>query len=327
MITRRRLIAVSAATALTPGLFKRDGWAQEGWPSRPVRLIIPFPPGGGNDVVGRILTPRLTEMWGQQVIIENRGGAGSNIGAELAAKAPADGYTIFFGSFPLAVNPFIYPKLAYDAAADFAPITLICTFPNLLVVPPDSPLKSVADLLAHAKAKPGDLTFGSAGVGTSLHLSGELFVRTAGIQMTHIPYRGAGPAITDLIGGRLTMMFSTAASLMGHVRAGRVRALAVSSAKRFSALPELPTVAESGVPGFDVSSWYALFAPAKVPPAIVQKINTDAVAAMREPQVRERLVGLGLEVAASTPQELGAFFRAEIAKWGPVIKAAGITAQ
>jgi tripartite-type tricarboxylate transporter receptor subunit TctC len=292
-----------------------------------VRLIIPFPPGGGNDVVGRILSPRLTEIWGQQIIIENRGGAGSNIGAELAARAAPDGYTIFFGSFPLAINRFIYPTLAYDAVADFVPITLICTFPNLLVVPPDSPLTSVAELLAHAKAKRGDLTFGSAGIGTSLHLSGELFVRMAGIEMTHIPYRGAGPAITDLMGGRLTMMFSTAASLIPHVRAGRVRALAVSSAKRFSAVPELPTVAEAGVPGFDVSSWYALFAPAKTPPAIVEKISADSVATMREPQVRERLEGLGLEVVASTPQELGAFFQAEITKWEPIIKAAGIVAQ
>jgi tripartite-type tricarboxylate transporter receptor subunit TctC len=327
MINRRKLIAASTAALVGPGVLARAQTGAESWPSRPVRLIIPFPPGGGNDVVGRILSPRLTEIWGQQIIIENRGGAGSNIGAELAARAAPDGYTIFFGSFPLATNPFIYAKLAYDAVADFAPITLICTFPNLLVVPPDSPLKSVAELVAHAKDKSGDLTFGSAGIGTSLHLCGELFGRMAGIQMTHIAYRGAGPAITDLMGGRLTMMFSTAASLMPHVRAGRLRALAVSSAKRFSAAPELPTVAEAGVPGFDVSSWYALFAPAKVPPAIVQKINADAVATMRDPQVRERLEGLGLEVVASTAQELGTFFKAEMAKWEPVIKAAGITAQ
>jgi tripartite-type tricarboxylate transporter receptor subunit TctC len=327
MITRRKLLAASAAAMVGSSVSARAQSGAEGWPSRPVRLIIPFPPGGGNDVVGRILSPRLTEIWGQQIVIENRGGAGSNIGAELAAKAVPDGYTIFFGSFPLAVNPFIYPKLNYNAVTDFVPITLICTFPNLLVVPPDSPLKSVAELVAHAKDKGGDLTFGSAGIGTSLHLCGELFVRMAGIQMTHIAYRGAGPAITDLMGGRLTMMFSTAASLMPHVRAGRLRALAVSSAKRFSAAPELPTVAEAGVPGFDVSSWYALFAPAKVPPAIVQKINADAVATMRDPQVRERLEGLGLEVAASTPQELGAFFKAEMTKWEPVIKAAGIKAE
>jgi tripartite-type tricarboxylate transporter receptor subunit TctC len=328
MITRRKLIAASAAAAFAPGLIARSAQAQgAAWPSRPVRLIVPFPPGGGTDAVGRVLGARLSEVWGQQVLIENRGGAGSNIGAEVAARSTPDGYTMFFAAFPLATNRFIYPSLAYDPVADFAPITLICTFPNVLVVPNTSPVKSVAELLAHAKAHRGDITFGSAGIGTSLHLSGELFMRMAGIEMTHIPYRGAGPALTDLIGGRLTLMFTTAASATPHVRAGRLRALAVSSAKRFSAAPELPTVAEAGVPGFDVSSWYALFAPAKAPPEIVRKMNADAVAVMREPQIRQRLEGLGLEVAASTPQELASFLQKEMSKWGPVIKAAGIKAQ
>jgi tripartite-type tricarboxylate transporter receptor subunit TctC len=330
MITRRKLIAASGAAALAPSLIAPDAYAQkgaEGWPSRPVRLIVPFPPGGGTDAVGRVLAPRLSEMWGQQVVIENRGGAGSNIGAEVAANATPDGYTIFFAAFPLATNKFIYASLAYDPVGDFAPITLICTFPNLMVVPNTSPAKSVAEFIAHAKANRGDITFGSAGIGTSLHLCGELFKRMAGIEMTHVPYRGAGPAITDLIPGRLSMMFGTVASLTPHVRGGRLRALAVSSAKRFSNAPDLPSVAESGVPGFDVSSWYALFAPVKTPPEIVRKINADAVAALREPQVRQRLEGLGLEIVGSTPQELAAFLQAEMAKWEPVIKSAGITAQ
>jgi tripartite-type tricarboxylate transporter receptor subunit TctC len=327
MVTRRQLIATSAA-ALASGFMMRPVYAQgTDWPARPVRLIVPFPPGGGTDAVGRVLSARLSEVWGQQMIIENRGGAGSNIGAEAAARATPDGYTIFFAAFPLATNRFIYPTLAYDPVADFTPITLICTFPNVLVVPNTSPVKSVVELLAHAKAHRGDITFGSAGIGTSLHLSGELFMRMAGIEMTHIPYRGAGPALTDLIGGRLTLMFTTAASATPHVRAGRLRALAVSSAKRFSAAPELPTVAEAGVPGFDVSSWYALFAPAKTPPEIVQKAHADAVAVMREPAIRQRLEGLGLEVVSSTPQELAAFLKAEMGKWEPVIKAAGIKAQ
>jgi tripartite-type tricarboxylate transporter receptor subunit TctC len=326
MITRRKLIATSAA-ALAAGGSARAQSSAEGWPSRPVRMIVPFPPGGGTDNVGRILSPKLSEMWGQQMVIENRGGAGSNIGNELAAHAAPDGYTILFSAFTLGTNRFIYPTLAYDPIADFAPVTLICTFPNVLVVPNTSPVKSVAEFIAYAKAHRGDVTFGSSGIGTSMHLSGELFKRMAGIEMTHIPYRGAGPAIIDLIPGRLSMMFSTAASVTPHVRAGRLRALAVSSAKRFSAEPNLPTVAEAGVPGFDVSSWYGLSMPAKTPPAIVNKLNADAVAALRDPQVRERLVGLGLEVVGSTPQEFGTFLRAEMAKWEPVIKSAGITAQ
>jgi tripartite-type tricarboxylate transporter receptor subunit TctC len=327
MITRRKLVLASTAAALSSSFAARAQTGAGTWPSRPVRLVVPFPPGGGTDAVGRIISPPLSEIWGQQVIIENRGGAGSNIGNEIVARATPDGYTILFGAFPLATNRFIYPTLAYDPVADFAPITLICTFPNVMVVSNESPAKSVSEFLAHAKAKRGDITFGSAGIGTSLHLSGELFLRMAGIEMTHIPYRGAGPAIIDLIPGRLSMMFSTAASVMPHVRAGRLRALAVSSAKRFSAAPDLPTVAESGVPGFDVSSWYALLAPARTPPAIVSKINADAVAVLRDPQVRQRLQGLGLEVVGSTQQELSAFVQAEMAKWGPIIKAAGITAQ
>jgi tripartite-type tricarboxylate transporter receptor subunit TctC len=327
MITRRKLFAASAILTLAPTLPARADTHDKSWPTRPVRLIVPFPPGGGTDAIGRILGARLTEMWGQQMIIENRGGAGSNIGAEAAARAAPDGYTIFFAAFPLATNRFIYPTLAYDPVADFAPVTLICTFPNVLLVPNASPVKSVAELLAYAKANRGDVTFGSAGIGTSLHLSGELFMRMAGVEMTHIPYRGAGPALTDLIGGRLTMMFSTAASATPHVRGGRLRALAVSSAKRFSAAPELPTVAEAGVPGFDVSSWYALFAPVKTPPAIVQNMNAAAVAVLREPQIQQKLEGLGLEVVGSTQQELAAFLQAEMDKWGPVIRGAGIVAK
>ncbi len=327
MITRRRLIATSGAAMAAPMLLLRGAWGQAAWPARPVRMIVPFPPGGGTDNVGRILSARLSEVWGHQVIIENRGGAGSNVGNEIAARATPDGYTILFAAFPLATNKFIYASLAYDPIADFAPITLIGTFPNIMVVPNTSPAKSVKEFIAFAKANRGDITFGSAGIGTSPHLNGELFLRMTGIEMTHIPYRGAGPSIVDLIPGRLSMMFNTSGALMPHVQAGRLRALAVSSAKRFSAAPELPTVAEAGVPGFDVSSWYALFAPAKTPPAIIAKMNADAVAVMREPQVRQRIEGLGLEVVASTPDELGAFLKAEMVKWEPVIKAAGIVAQ
>ncbi|MBM3530219.1 MAG: tripartite tricarboxylate transporter substrate binding protein [Alphaproteobacteria bacterium] len=326
MLTRRKFVAASAA-ALAAGTAARAQSGAEGWPSRPVRLIVPFPPGGGTDAVGRILSARLAEIWGQQMVIENRGGAGSNIGAEAAARSTPDGYTMFFAAFPLATNKFIYPTLSYDPIGDFAPITLIGTFPNVLVVPNTSPAKSVKELIAHAKADRGNITFGSAGIGTSPHLNGELFIRMAGIEATHIPYRGAGPSIVDLIPGRLTFMFNTSGALLPHVKAGRMRALAVSSAKRFSAAPELPTVAESGVPGFDVVSWYALFAPVKTPPAIVAKMHKDAAAVIREPAIRQRLEGLGLEVVASTPQELATFLRNEMTKWEPIIKAAKIVAQ
>src|SRR5262245_27732027 len=308
MITRRRLIAASGAAALAP--FVHTARAADPWPTRFVRLIVPFPPGGGTDNVGRIISARLSEIWGQQMVIENRGGGGSNVGNEAAAKSPPDGYTILFAAFPFATNQFLYSKLPYDPVADFSPITLIGTFPNILVVPNTSPAKSVAELIAFAEANRGDVTFGSSGIGTSPHLNGELFMRMAGFEMTHIPYRGAGPAITDLIPGRLTMMFNTSGSLMPHVQAGRLRALAVSSGKRFSAEPNIPTVAESGVQGFDVSSWYGLLAPAKTPPAVVQKMNADAVAVLREPDVRQKLENLGLEVVGSSQQQFADFIKA-----------------
>lgn len=327
MITRRKLLSASAIAALTPGAIARAQTREEPWPARHVRLIVPFPPGGGTDAVGRIISTRLAEIWGQQVIIENRGGAGSNLGSEAGARAAPDGYTILFAAFPFATNRFIYKTIPYDPIADFTPISLIGTFPNILVVPNSSPAKTVAQFIDYAKANKGDVTFGSSGIGTSPHLNGELFKRMAGIEMTHIPYRGAGPAITDLIPGRLTMMFNTSGSLMPHVQAGRLRALAVSSAKRFSAEPSIPTVAESGVPGFDVSSWYGLLVPSKTPPAIVQKMNADAVRAMKEPEVRQRLENLGLEVVASSSEDFGAFIKAEMTKWEPVIKAANILPQ
>ena len=322
MITRRLAIA-SAGAALASGILPRRASAQA-WPQRHVRLIVPFPPGGGTDNVGRIIATRLSEIWGQQMVIENRGGGGSNVGSEAGAKAPPDGYTILFAAFPFATNQFLYSKLTYDPIADFAPITLIGTFPNILVVPNTSSVKSVSELIAYAKANKGDITFGSSGIGTSPHLNGELFMRMAGFEMTHVPYRGAAPAIIDLIPGRLTMMFNTSGSLMPHVQAGRLRALAVSSGKRFSAEPNIPTVAESGVPGFDVSSWYGLLAPAKTPPAVVEKMNADAVAVLREPDVRQKLENLGLEVVGSSQQQFADFIKAEMVKWGPVIKAANI---
>jgi len=325
MITRRSLLAATAA--FTPALLPRGARAQgpaANWPTRFVRLIVPFPPGGGTDAVARILTARLSEIWGQQVVIENRGGAGSNIGNEAAARSEPDGYTILFATVALAINRYMYASLPYDPIADFAPIGVLCNYPNLMVVPNDSPAKSVMEFIALAKGKPG-MTFGSSGVGTTPHLSGELFKRMAGIEMTHVPYRGAGPALNDLIPGRIDMMFNTIGATLSQVRGGQIRALAVSSAERFFTAPELPTVAESGLPGFDVTGWYALAAPAKTPPEIVRRISADTLAALRDPLVKKRLEDVGVGIVGSTPDEMAALIRAEMAKWQPIIKAAGIS--
>jgi tripartite-type tricarboxylate transporter receptor subunit TctC len=323
-LSRRSFVALSSGAALMPlGRYARGN----DWPNRFVRMIVPFPPGGGTDAVGRIVAVRLSELWGQQVVIENRGGAGSNIGAEAAAHAPPDGYTLFFAALPLAINRFIYPTLNYDPIEDFAPVSLLCTYPNVLAVPNSSPAKSVADLIAYAKQKPGGLYFGSSGIGTSPHLCGELFKRMANIPMTHVPYRGAGPAMTDLMTGRIDMMFNTIGALLTHVRAGQLRGLAVSSIARVPTAPELPTVAEMGVPGFDVSSWYALFVPANTSPDIILRMNLDTAEALADPGVREKLDGLGVVVASSKPSELAALMKSEMEKWGPIIKSAGISVQ
>jgi tripartite-type tricarboxylate transporter receptor subunit TctC len=324
MLSRRRFAGLCAGAIAAPA-FITSARAQA-WPNRIVRLIVPFPPGGGTDGVARIVTNRLSEIWGQQVVIENRGGAGSNIGAEAVARAEPDGYTLLIGALPLAVNRFIYPALNYDSVTDFAPVTLMCSYPNLLIVPNSSPAKSVSELIAHAKANNGRLTYGSSGIGTSPHLSGELFKRMAGFEATHVPYRGVAPAMNDLIPGRIDFMFNTAGGVLQQARAGQVRALAVSTAERFPTAAEFPTVAESGLPGFDVSSWYAFFVPAKTPPETIKKIHADTVAAISEPAVKARLEQLGVSVVGSTPEALAAQLKAEIALWGPIIKAAGITA-
>ena len=326
MITRRHMVGLTAASALAPALSSRISLAQGAWPNRIVKVIVPFPPGGGTDVVARILNNRLSEVWGQQVIVENKPGAGSNIGAEQVARADPDGYTILIGALPMAVNRYMYKSLAYDPLTDFAPVTMICHFPNFLVVPNTSPAKSVKELIAHAKAQNGKFTFASSGTGTSPHLSGELFKRMAGFEATHIPYRGVAPALNDVIPGRVDMMFNTAAGVLQQVRAGQLRGLAVSTAQRFSTAPEFAPVADT-LPGFDVTSWYSFFVPVKTPPVIVKKIHADTVAILAEPAIKARLEKVGVEVVASTPQELDARLRAETKQWGPIIQAAGISAQ
>jgi tripartite-type tricarboxylate transporter receptor subunit TctC len=325
MLTRRKLAGLAAASALAPTLIGRA--SAQTWPQRYVRLVVPFPPGGGTDVVARVLTNRLSEIWGQQFVIENKPGAGSNLGAEAVARAEPDGYTVLIGALPLVVNRFIYPSLGYDSLTDFAPVTMICRYPNLLVVPNSSPVKSVRELIDYGKANSGKLTFASSGIGTSPHLSGELFKRMAGFEMTHIPYRGVAPALNDVIPGRVDMMFNTAAGVLQQVRSGQLRGLAVSTARRFPTATEFPTVAESGLPGFDVTSWYGLFLPVKTPADIVRKLHDDTVAVLAESAIRQRLVEVGVEVVGSTPEAMAAQMRAETELWGPIIKAAGIKGE
>ena len=297
----------------------------QAWPSQVVRIICPIAAGGGIDATARIVAARLSETWGQQVVVENKTGASGNIAAEFVARSDPDGYTIYIATFPHAANRYLYSSLGYDSVADFAPVTLIGLYPLMMVVPNSSPAHSVAELIAYAKVK--TLSYASSGHGTSLHLAGELFKRKAGIEMTHVPYRGAGPAFNDLIPGRIDAMINFTSSSLPLVRQGQLRALAVASAKRLSVAPDLPTMAEAGVAGVEVSSWSAFFVPAKTPRDIIRKIHDDTVAALAEPAVRGKLEQGGVVVIGSTPDELASFLSSELDKWGRVIKEANIRAQ
>jgi tripartite-type tricarboxylate transporter receptor subunit TctC len=319
----RWLGGAAAAPALL-GVASEQTCAQAPWPSRHVKLVVPFPPAGSADVVARLLADRLSEKLGQQVVVENKGGAGGNIAAQMVAQAPPDGYTIFLASAFLASNSALYASLPYDPDGDFAPVSLVCDFANLMVVPNSSPARSVTEFIAHAKANRGKITFASSGIGASPHLTGELFKRSTGIEMTHVPYRGGGPALNDLIPGRIDVMFATLPSVLPHVQGGVLRGLAVSSRERIPFASDFPTIAESGVPGFDVSSWYALFVPARTPRSIVDQLHDATVAALENPAVRKRYEELGASVRTSTPAELAAHFKSETIKWTPIIKDAGI---
>ena len=324
-IDRRKLLRTGTAAGLLsalPAPVRAQTQTQAPWPTRFVRLIVPFAAGGANEAFARNLAARLSEIWGQQVVIENKPGAGGNIGADAAARAEPDGHTMLIASFPHAVARFLYPSLSYDLVDSFAPVTLIGLTPNIMVVPNSSPARSVAEFIAHAKAS--KLTFASSGLGTSIHLSGELFKRVAGIDMTHVPYRGGAPAVADLIPGRVDLMFNVMSSVLPQVRAGQMRGLAVTTAKRVSAAPEFPTFAEAGLPGFEVTGWFGFLVPAKTPPEIAAKIHADTARALADPTLRGRLEELGIVVVGSTPAELAAFLKAEMEKWGPVIKEAGI---
>jgi tripartite-type tricarboxylate transporter receptor subunit TctC len=325
MITRRELVAVATASAALPFKWPCAARAQApAWPSRFVKLVVPFTPGGGIDGLGRIVGARLSEKWGQQVVVENKPGAGRNIASEYVARSAPDGYTMYITAGGLAVNQYLFASINYDPVADFAPVTLLCHFPNLLVVPKSSPFSSVADLLTEARKNPGKVTFATPGHGSSPHMSGELFKSLAKVDLTHVPYRGASPVYTDLIAGRVDCTFAVMASGLPLVQGGQLRALAVTSAERVGQAPEVPTVAEAGVPGYESSSWFAFFVPAKTPLEIIRKIHTDTVATLAEAPVRAKLEQQALILVGSTPEQLAAHLKAEMVKWVPVIKAANI---
>ena len=298
--------------------------AQE-YPSKPVRLIVPFPPGGTTDITGRLVAQHLTEAWKQQVIVDNRPGAGGIIGTELAAKSTPDGHTALLGSITThAVNPALYTNLNFDPVKDFSPVSLVVSSPQLLAVHPSIEAKSVNELLALAKSRPGKLNYASAGAGTSPHLTFELLKSMAGINILHVPYKGTGPAINDLLGGQVQMMITGVVALIPHIKSNRLRGLGVTSAKRVSALPELPTIIESGIPGFDVSSWFGVFLPAAVPKPIVRKMNLEILRMLEKEDIRQRLTNLGADPAdKNTPEQFSAYVKSEMTRWSKVVKDTG----
>jgi tripartite-type tricarboxylate transporter receptor subunit TctC len=298
--------------------------AAENYPVKPVRMIIAVPPGGPADTLSRLVQPKLTEAMGQTFVLDNRPGANGNIAYEMAARAVPDGYTIVAVAAGVAINPSLYRDVRYDPLKDFAPLSLGITVPNILVVHPSVTARSVRELIDLAKARRGQLVFASAGNGTSGHLALELFRSSAGIDLVHVPYKGGGPALAELIGGQVQALFSIALTAIPQIKAGKVRALAITSGKRSAVAPELPTVAESGIPGFEVLGWFGWLAPARTPPPVVTRLNREIVRILEEPAMHERLVGLGSDPAPSTPLEFAAFIRSEHDKWGAVIKKAGI---
>lgn len=295
------------------------------YPAKPLRFIVPFPPGGSADILARSIGAKLAEGLGQPVVVDNRPGAGTAIGAEATAKSPPDGYTIMIGTVSShAINPSLNPNLKYDPVKDFAPVSLVASIPFVLLAHPSLPAGSVQELIAFARAKPGTLNFSSAGNGTSNHLAGELFKSMTNVEMVHVPYKGSAPALTDLLAGQVSLMFDLVLTAQPHVRSGAAKALGVTGRSRSAALPNVPTIAESGVPGYEVSAWFGIFAPAGTPAAIVNRLNAEIVKIMRLPEMKERLASQGTDALTSTPEQFAAHVRDELAKWSRVVKASGM---
>ena len=324
MLSRRHLIALPLAQVCGANIFVQAGRAQTlNYPSRPVRVIVPVAAGGPTDIVARLLAEKLSKMWGQQVFIENKGGAGTNLGNEEAARSDPDGHTILFGTASLAVNTSLYRSLNYDPLTDLAPVSLVTQMPYFAFVPNSSPARSMRELIDYAKSHPGKLTIASPGTGSAPHLAEMLFLQEAGIKMTHVPYRGAAPAFADLIPGRIDCYFGSG-TLLSYSRTGQVRVLATTGPKRDAAAPDVPTIAESGVPGYEMTAWQALFVPAKTAPAIIRKVSVDTNTALADPAIKDTLAKTGYLAAGSSPEQLGSLLRSEIAKWSAVIKTLGI---
>lgn len=321
--SRVRLLGAAAAMALGATITMTPALAADAtnWPTQPVKLIVPFAPGGTSDVLAREIAARLQVALKQTVVVDNKAGAGGVLGADSVAKAAPDGYTVLLGTIAThAINPALMPKMPYKADRDFAPVILLGKISNVLLIGPGAQARTVKDIVAAAKAKPGDITFASAGQGTSQHLSGEVFRLMTGADLTHVPYKGSAPAIQDVMGGQVPMSFETVTVALPQIKAGKVKAVAVTSAKRSAQLPDVPTLAESGVPGFDVSSWQALYLPAGTPPAIVAKLNAEVQKIVAQPEVKAKMESLGLEYAPNTPAQFTEFQKAEQARWAKVIK-------
>jgi tripartite-type tricarboxylate transporter receptor subunit TctC len=317
-----------ARAAVLIGLAAVAAGAQaQGFPVKPVRVIVGFPAGSGADITARVIGARLGDALAQQVVVDNRPGAASNIAADLAAKSPPDGHTLFIGTVANAINATLYARLPFDFARDFAPVALTTAAPNVLVVHPSVPAKSVKELVDLARSRPGQLNFASSGTGTAPHLSGELFKAMAGVQLVHIPYKGSPPAVTDLLAGEVALMFSPSSTVLPHVKSGRLRALAVTTAARLPQYPELPTVSESGLKGYETITWFGVVAPAKTPAPVVRHLNAEIVKVLARPDVREAFTTQGIEVLGGTPEQFAAYIRREIAKWAKAIKVSGAKAD
>jgi tripartite-type tricarboxylate transporter receptor subunit TctC len=316
------LLAVGAITSL-PAL----SVSAQHFPSRPVRLVVPYPPGGANDNVARLLAPKMTEQLGHNVVVDNRGGGNTIIGSELVAKAVPDGHTLLIIAAGHAINPSLYPKLPYDTARDFVPVALVGDGAYVLVANPSLGVSSVPELITAAKAKPGQITYASSSTGNLTHLAAEVFNSMAGTKMLHVPYKGGNPAMLDILGGRVAIFFSTVAVARPHLQSGKIKGLGVTTARRSAALPNVPTIAEAGLPGYEVSGWYGIVAPARTPRAAIARMHSVVQSATRQPDIKEKLLGLGVDVVESTPAEFGKRIDSELAKWEKIVKPLGITPE
>jgi tripartite-type tricarboxylate transporter receptor subunit TctC len=318
------LLALGLGAIVAPGLARAQ---PADWPARPIRFILPFPPGGGTDILGRLIAERLTAGLGQPVVTENRGGAGGNLGAEAAAKSPPDGYTIVLVAPSLAISPSLYSKLNYDPVKDFAPVSLVATVPNVMITNPSVPAATLGEFIALAKSKPGEMNFGSGGSGTSNHLAGELFNIVAGVKLVHVPYKGVNLAMNDVLSGRVQLVFIGIPAAAPHIKAGKLRALALAAPQRSAVLPDVPTADEAGLPKFEVTTWYGILAPAGTPRPVVARLNGELGRIMHSSEMKERLDALATDPVTGTPEEFAELIRREIAKWGEVVREAGLKAD